>query len=156
MGRPTKARQVEITERRTRAIQLRNAGASWTDIANELGYANGSAASNDVTRALDVANRDLTESVEVFRDRELDRLDQLRQAAVEVLERHHVTVQNGKVVRLDDEPLLDDAPVLAAIDRLVKISESQRKLLGLDSAVKVETSGAVRFEVAGVDVEGLK
>ena len=39
----------------------------------------------------------------------------------------------GKVVYEDNgRPMIDDGPNLAAIDRLVKISESHRKLLGLD------------------------
>lgn len=75
------------------------------------------------------------------------RLDRLESAALKVLERHHITVNNGRVITVDGEPLLDDAPVLAAIDRLVKIEaervrngEALRRLLGLDMPVKVDAT----------------
>ncbi|MFD4830149.1 hypothetical protein ACFWPV_09880 [Streptomyces uncialis] len=75
----------------------------------------------------------------------LARLDGLEAAALEVLAREHITVSHGKVIIVGDRPLLDDGPVLAAIDRLVKIedtrqrnSESRRKLLGLDSPIKAD------------------
>lgn len=58
-------------------------------------------------------------------------------AAMEVLEREHVTVSNGRVVSLDDgTPLPDDGPVLQAIDRLLRIQERRARLLGLDAPVK--------------------
>lgn len=74
------------------------------------------------------------------------RLDRMEAAALVVLERHHITVNNGRVVTLDDgEPILDDGPVLSAIDRLAKIedarlknNESLRRLFGLDMPVKVD------------------
>lgn len=76
---------------------------------------------------------------------ELLRLDELEVRARQVLDRHHITVNNGRVITINDEPLLDDGPVLQAIDRLVKIedarrrnNESQRKLLGLDAPTKVD------------------
>jgi hypothetical protein len=89
---------------------------------------------------------------------ELLRLDELEARAREVLDRHHITVNNGRVIKLDDgEPLLDDGPVLAAIDRLLKIedarrknNESQRKLLGLDAPTKVD---AQVTEVTQSDLE---
>jgi hypothetical protein len=77
----------------------------------------------------------------------LARLDTLEQAALKVLERHHITVNNGRVIVVDGEPLLDDGPVLQAIDRLVKIegerqrnAASLRQLFGLDAPTKVEAT----------------
>jgi len=77
----------------------------------------------------------------------LARLDNLEQAALEVLEREHITVNNGRIIVLNDQPLPDDGPVLAAIDRLVKIedarqrnNESLRRLFGLDAPTKVEAT----------------
>ena len=48
------------------------------------------------------------------------------------------------------KPLLDDGPKLAAIDRLVKIRESYRRLFGLDRPVKVD---ATVHEVTQQDIE---
>ncbi|GGW98774.1 hypothetical protein GCM10010321_11500 [Streptomyces chartreusis] len=78
----------------------------------------------------------------------LARLDGLEEAAHKVLEREHITVNNGRIIKLDDGvPLLDDGPVLAAIDRLVKIEEARlrngealRRILGLDMPVKVDAT----------------
>jgi hypothetical protein len=76
---------------------------------------------------------------------ELVRLGELEERARLVLGRHHITVNNGRVIAIDGEPLQDDGPVLAAIDRLIKIEDArrknnaeQRKLLGLDAPTKVE------------------
>lgn len=78
---------------------------------------------------------------------ELLRLDELEVRAKQVLDRHHITVNNGRVITIDDEPLLDDGPVLQAIDRLVKIEDArrknnaeQRRLLGLDAPTKSEVT----------------
>lgn len=44
---------------------------------------------------------------------------------------------------------------LRAMETALKFDQETRKLMGLDSATKVETSGAVRFEIVGVDMEDL-
>ena len=86
---------------------------------------------------------------------ELERLDRLYEAAVGVLERHHVTVSQGRVVQLDGEPLPDDGPVLQAIDRLLKLQERRARLLGLDAAQKLDVSGNVSYTVVGVPDDDL-
>jgi hypothetical protein len=101
---------------------------------------------------------DAWRAVQVIRlEAALARLDGLEEAAIKVLEREHITVNNGRIIMRGDEPLLDDGPVLAAVDRLVKIedarvrnSESLRRLLGLDMPVKVD---ATVHEVRQEDVE---
>lgn len=87
----------------------------------------------------------------------LPRLDRLEEVALGVLEKHHITVNNGRVIMLDGEPLADYGPVLAAVDRLVKIegeraknAEQLRKLYGLDAPTRVE---ATVTEVTQQDVE---
>src|SRR5690606_7690573 len=53
---------------------------------------------------------------------------------------------HGKLIRIEDEntgeevPLLDDGPILAAADRLLKISERRSKMLGLDKPVQAEVT----------------
>lgn len=90
-------------------------------------------------------------------DAALVRLDGLEAAARQVLEREHITVNNGRIIVLGDAPLPDDGPVLAAIDRLIKVedarqrnSESRRKLLGLDAPAKYD---AQVTEVTQQDLE---
>lgn len=83
----------------------------------------------------------------------LARLANQRQIVLSVLHSQHLLVNAGEVVQdyirgedgqpLEIEgqyvrvPLNDKGPVLAAIDRLLKIDESERKLLGLDKPTKV-------------------
>lgn len=141
------------------ACDLRAKGWTYRQIAAHLGI--------DVHRAHDAVQRAMQETLrepaEAARQFELDRLDaelvrldDLEAAVREVLERHHVTVaNNGTIVHHDGEPLLDDAPVLNATDRLLKIEESRRKngesrrkLLGLDAPSRV----SVEAEQLGRDI----
>ncbi|MFD9464367.1 hypothetical protein [Streptomyces sp. NPDC060027] len=73
------------------------------------------------------------------------RLDTLEHAARQVLERQHITVNNGRIISLDGAPLPDDGPVLAAIDRLIKIEDARernaaalRRVFGIDAPAKTE------------------
>lgn len=90
------------------------------------------------------------------------RLELLHEAALEVLDRKHITVSHGKVIMIKDEatgeekPLIDDAPVLQAIDRLLRINESWRRLDGMDQPAKVEHSGGVKYELIGIDPADLR
>lgn len=136
----TSPRRVNTALRRAKALQMRAAGAKYDDITRELGYSRRSSAVIDVQRALVAA---VSEPAAEVRALELLRLDEMWVAALSVLKRAHVTVSNGRVVRVKksdgtEEPLLDDGPVLAAIDRLLKIQERRARLLGLDAPTKVE------------------
>lgn len=151
MGRPTKAEKAIIDERRTQAIAMRTRGETWDRIGQTLGYASGAAACNDVTRALEERARALTEQADSLRELELARLDALYAAAWAVLEREHVVVSGGKIVKDGRRKLRDDGPVLAAIDRLVRISERRAKLLGIDSPVKIEAGVTVDARDSAID-----
>lgn len=66
--------------------------------------------------------------------RSVARLDKLYREAWTVVETEHIAVSHGRVVYgPDGEPLKDHAPVLQAIDRLLRIEERLAKLLGLDA-----------------------
>jgi hypothetical protein len=126
----TSPRRIAVAQRRAQALKLRLTGARYDDIAAQLGYSTRAAAIQDVQRAL-VAS--VHEPAEELRALEVQRLDMLWQTALRVLTRQHVTVSNGKVVHLDGTPVKDDGPILAAIDRLLRIQERRAKLLGLPS-----------------------
>lgn len=157
MGRPTKAESAQIAERRTKAIAMRARRESWQAIADALEYASPGAACEDVNRALKQRLQAQGEQADTLRELELQHLDELAQKVLEVLERQHVTVSHGKIIKGEDgKPLLDDDPVLRSVDRLVRIAERRAKLTGLDSPVKVHTEGVVTFRVEGVDMEQLR
>lgn len=122
-----------LTQRDADAARFRAEGWTYQRIANELGFANASGARKSVQRALRASVRDANDTAVHL---ELNSLDEMAREAWGVLQRTHVVVSQGRVVELDGTPLPDDAPVLAAIDRLLKIQERRSKLLGLDVPTK--------------------
>jgi hypothetical protein len=75
---------------------------------------------------------------------QLERLGEMRQAALEVLERIHFAVSHGKVVEdPDGGPLEDSAPRLAAIDRLLRVEERIARLMGLDAPTRSEIEARI-------------
>ncbi|MFY1595476.1 hypothetical protein [Micromonospora sp. WMMD737] len=162
VGRPTKAQRVNIAQRRATAVAMRLAGASYQQIADELGYNSRGAACQDISRALEANLAEQQAAVEVLRETELQRLDILWADAWAVLKREHITVSHGKVVydertldRDEPKPLLDDGPVLQAISTLLKIQERRAKYLGLDAPTKVEaiTIDAIDAEIRKLAAE---
>lgn len=92
------------------------------------------------------------------------RLEMERDAVLEVLTARHLTVSHGIIVCVNDEPIEDDAPVLAAVtalngirDRLLKLADHEAKLLGLYAPVKQTVDATVNYTVgAGVDISALR
>lgn len=135
----THANEAQLAEKKAEAYRLRLRGLTLRQAAAKLGVshqtvANWSRAEADAT-VIPLANE--------LRTQQLDRLDHMRQSALEVLERYHVVVSQGHVVELDGTPIEDDAPVLAAIDRLLKIEERRSKLMGLDAPTRAEIEARV-------------
>lgn len=73
----SRARQIEIAERRTRAVQMRLAGMSTQMIADQLGYASRGAVSKDLTRAMRAAAKEQHLNSEELLQLEIDRLDRM-------------------------------------------------------------------------------
>lgn len=72
------------------------------------------------------------------------RLEYATDVAIAVMERDHIHVSQGRVVKGDDgEPVIDDGPKLAAAGMVKGLSESLRKLDGLDAAAKLDASVTV-------------
>jgi hypothetical protein len=146
MARPRKEEQALIAERRSRVLAMRIEQRPYREIAAALGVSE-DVAEKDYQRAVEArkgafdAQRDPAVAIETAK------LDALEQAAWEVLRREHIVVQHGKVVYLRRKPMIDDAPVLQAIDRLVKIAERRSRLRGYDAPVKVDVSDERRAEI---------
>lgn len=121
-------RTIDDAENDAKAARLRAQRKTYPEIAEIMGCSL-STAYNRVWRAIRSAP---VEDGQALRDAELAHLDVLAAKAWEVLVSEHPLVSNGK--RFDD--LRDAAPVLAAIRELRQLSESRRKLLGLDAPVK--------------------
>jgi hypothetical protein len=118
-------------ERRVKALDLRQRGEPYRAIAAALGVS--------VRTSWEDVQQSLTELAELeqaeaaaLRALESARLDTLAVEAMRVLLATHPYVSGGKVLK----GVTDDGPKLAAIDKLVRISESRRKLFGLDAPAK--------------------
>ncbi|MBT2508820.1 hypothetical protein J7I98_23620 [Streptomyces sp. ISL-98] len=138
-------------ERAAQAARLKadNPRMTLQQIADAVGYTHKA----DAWRAIDKCRKGVVQQAgaELVAS-EAAQLDDLYVAALEVLERDHVTVSHGRIVTGEDgQPLLDDGPKLAAIRELRAIRESYRKLHGLDAEKKISLSGGVRYEVVGID-----
>lgn len=166
-------RSTETAQRDAVIAEMRSRRMTYQQIADDLGISD-SAAHEAYQRVLE---RTIEEPAANARKRELEDLDAAQRAVLEVLEREHVTVSHGRVVRRlvgfetgeDGSPRLDaqgerigiyedvtdDGPILQAVDRLVKIGESRRKLLGLDAAQKMDVSGSVAYTIHGVSDDDL-
>ncbi len=116
---PTAQRRIEAKERALKALELRKKGVRYEQIAQQLGYSNRGSAHKAVMRELNLLAKECLEEASKVRDLELQRLDDLFLAAWKA-------IANGSE---------------SAIDRALRVSESRRKLMGLDAAQKVDVNG---------------
>lgn len=149
----TSPRRVSVAMRRAKVLQLRAAGATYDQILAQFPdeYRSRAAVVQDVQRALVQTVGEPAAELRALYD---VRLEMLWVRAMQVLSRQHLTVSNGKVMYVTDasgqqQPLHDDAPILAAIREARQINESQRKLHGADAPARVEvmTDGAIDAEI---------
>ncbi len=115
---PGQPRMVAGKAREAQAVQLRMAGATYKEIADQLNYRGRQGAFEAVRRAL-VADQD---AVDEARDMELMRLDRLLRAVW------------TKAVGGD----------LQAVDRALKISDARAKLLGMYRPMKIDITDRLR------------
>lgn len=122
-------------ENRIVAYQLKLRGLSDRAAAQQMGVSH-----TTIQRWVkDEADSRVLPLADELRKVQLERLGEMRLKALEVLERFHVVVSHGKVIRDDDDvPLEDDGPVLAAIDRLLRVEERIARLVGLDAPTRSE------------------
>ena len=113
--RKDKARkEADQAERRRQALELRKAGATYDQIARQIGYANEGGAYKAVQAALKAVYREPADEV---RKLELERLDRLTLAL-------WTRAKEGEA---------------EAIDRVLKLMDRRAKLLGLDAPTRHET-----------------
>jgi len=127
-GRPTKREQLELAERRAKAVNLRKSGMQYADIAHELGYHDASHALKDINRAIREIPRADTEELVAL---ELLRLDAL-------LEAMWVEALGGSTWH---------------VDRCLAISDRRARLLGLDQPTKVEVRSVSDLDAALFELE---
>jgi len=136
---------------------LRNAGRTYREIATELGISATTAWFDYEAWCNELRRGDpsIEQAAKEALWGQLARIRAEREAVAAVLTARHITVSNGVIAREDGKPIEDDAPVLAAVDRLVKLDDQEAKLLGIYAEKKLAVSGGLRYEIIGVDPEAL-
>jgi DNA-binding Lrp family transcriptional regulator len=109
-----------------------------------------------VQRGLRIIDSVTYETAERARAAHRARLHAASEVVMEVMARDHVHVAHGKVVTDDaGTVILDDGPKLAAAGKVKELSESLRKLDGLDAPTQVNLGGDVTYQIVGVDPDAL-
>lgn len=159
------AQRAERAERDEKILRGAIAGMTCQQLADKFGVGR-STANTIVRRGLAELTKKRDIAAEDLRSKHIALLDEALAVAHEIMRKDHLAHGNGRIVRreIDNEDgarerpdgtrydlvdVLDDGPKLAAADRLIKISESQRKLLGLDAPDKVEQQidGTVNYVI---------
>lgn len=112
----SKAQQAFTADRRGKAIRMKIEGHTYTEIAEELGYSSRGAAYVDIKRALEKHVIEEGLAIEAWRELELAKLDALQRAIW--------PAATGGDPR--------------AIEAALKILDRRARMLGLDSAIKLE------------------
>lgn len=134
MSGPARIGRREREARRdAEAARLRALRFTYEQIAEQLGFADHSGARKAAERGRDRAVREPHQDMVLM---DLAELDEMAREAWKVLRNTHYVVDRGDVVLLNGEPLLDDAPVLAAIAKLLDIQARRAKLVGLDAPAR--------------------
>lgn len=151
-------------ERDAEAFRMKSRSRTLSEIALALGYVDASHAHKAIKRHVERRVAPAADEYIALMD---DQLDHMYRETMRVLETTHYKVNDGRVVYFAGEdctcatdgiscthakPLKDDAPVLAAVDRMLKIQERRAKLYGLDKPVKHDVSVSnVTVRVEGAD-----
>jgi hypothetical protein len=153
LGQPP---SIPIAARRDRGFLMKTQGYTWRQIAEALGYDSPGNACRDVGIFVRQQAEEAEETREQILAVELERLAYLRSVTDKVLNTRHLHIANGEVVMHDGAIIEDDAPLLAAVDREVKIAQRMSALLGLDAPTKAEVTAKVSVEVVGVELDALR
>ena len=145
-GRPRR-RAFATMEKDHQAADLYRRGLSYRQIAAQMGWKSPQSALDAVRRAARDAAQDPLAAEEALALM-LERLQDYRRLMNRVAStRHYVTTQAGNLAKgPDGQPLIDDAPICHAVDRLMKIEDHEAKLRGLFAPAKA------RIEVITEDV----
>ncbi|GAB2695996.1 hypothetical protein [Kitasatospora kifunensis] len=147
----SRANKIAINARRAKLVEYRRKKIPYSQFYEELGYSSVNEATKDFKRTLEESIARQDGSVELYREEQLQELEYLAEEAHKILrEVHYVVATSGKVA-LDpntDQPLIDHAPKLQAIDRLLRILDRVAKLRGTEQIrVEVLTIDAIDAEI---------
>jgi len=119
-------------QRAETALDLRREGKTYRVIAKELGVSKATAHTY-VDKLLNFAAQELVEDADELRQLELERLDYLQRRATDLAENAMTTVVVGTGPNAYTETVPDMVARNRALQTLLRISESRRKLEGIDA-----------------------
>ena len=122
------AAKIEREERRRQAVKLAIDGVPYEEIAERLGYNSRQAAHRDVKAALAPATRELIEAGKELIAVQAARLEQMHRDARKIYDEFNA-----------DEYSIAADQRLAAMDRMLRVGESLRKLVGADAPTRTES-----------------
>ena len=141
------ARNPETMKRDAKAAELRAQRMTYQQIGDELGITRQSA-HEAVKRAMnDIVERGRA-GTEAAIEMELANLDAVFEGYLEIAQKRHAHLTNKGDVREFE----DDTIILNAYNGLIKVSESRRKLLGLNAPTRTEVTGKGGGPIAVTDV----
>lgn len=145
--------RAETAERDARACRLRVQGAPYEQIAGLLGFRDRASARRAVQRALAAVVREDAAELIVLEEARLDDLTRTLQRVLTT--RHYLATASGKLATHPEtgELVANYGPVIAAARELRQVSESRRRLLGLDAPAKHRVDV---IDQAAVDAELLR
>lgn len=137
-------RTPQTAARDAEAARLHGEGWTYREICDHFNWTHRSSAQDAVERGI----RDAAAPAKGARDKRQRELQLLWETGLEILNNHHVVVNNGRIIELDGEPLRDDNPRIQVLGQLRQINESLRKLDGTDAPSRV----SVEAEQLGRDI----
>lgn len=148
------ADQEDAARRSAEIIRMKREGKSFTEIGEHFGFSRQNA-HEQYWKAIEAIP---AKEANALRSEQLDQLNYVSQQVAVIMQKDHLAVSQGKVVRLGEpeivdgeavvfegsgEPVLDDMPKIAAARELRMLSAQVAKLMGLEIPVKQEFGGDV-------------
>lgn len=132
-----RATKAEMLQKKKRAMDLLALGHTYQEIADDIGYANRSAARGLIETELKAEVNESARGVRMLRAQELLNLQQIEAKLLPVILNSNLSEMPGKMLY----------PYLETIDRIVKIKERRAKMLGLDESEEVQLTGGGQIQV---------
>lgn len=154
----SKAKQLEVSERRAKVISLRSCGLPPAIVAEQLGISE-QTVYDDTHRVLKERREALARDRDLLVVLEVEELDEIRRGAWEIARSiHYAMTASGRVGTHPDtgEPVTDAGPKLQAYNLLLRTQARRAQLIGLDSAQKFEMhSEVVTLDAFDAAIRGL-
>lgn len=133
-------RSPDSAAKRALAAKLRAQSLPWAEVAEKAGYASAGAAHTAVTTFYEESPQ---QTIKEIRDEFRTKLEGLEAILRNVIERPHYVVERGidgpEIVYHEGAALIDDAPILNAVDKIRALVETQLKFMpGVAASTKVQ------------------